>query len=163
MGEAAKESGVRIVEATTPAQIEQVRALFLEYAQSLGFSLCFQSFDKELAELPGEYAPPGGRLLLAMMGGEAVGCVALHRIDGETCEMKRLYLCPRFRGGGAGRMLAERLIAEAVTIGYKKMRLDSVAGTMDAAISLYRRLGFRQIPPYRANPVPGALYMELSL
>ena len=163
MAEAAKQSAVTIVEATTPPQIEQVRALFLEYAESLGFSLCFQSFDKELAELPGDYAPPDGRLLLAMCGGRAAGCVALHKIGDGICEMKRLYLRPELRGSGAGRALAERIIADARSIGYCRMRLDTVAGRMDAAISLYRRLGFREIAPYRPNPVPGALYMELSL
>ena len=152
-----------MVEATTPPQIEQVRALFLEYAQSLGFSLCFQSFDKELAELPGEYAPPEGRLLLAMAGGRPMGCVALRKLEDGICEMKRLYLRPGSRGSGAGRALAEKVIAEARTIGYRRMRLDTVAGTMDAAISLYRRLGFREIAPYRSNPIPGALYMELDL
>ena len=155
--------GIEIVSAATPAHIEQARVLFLEYAQSLGFSLCFQSFDKELAGLPGDYAPPDGRLLLAMVEGKPAGCVALHKIDGDTCEMKRLYLRPQCRGTGAGRMLAERIISEAVTIGYKRMRLDTVAGKMDAAIFLSRRLGFREIPPYRENPIPGALYMELTL
>jgi ribosomal protein S18 acetylase RimI-like enzyme len=163
MTDGAKQTEIAIVEATTPEQIEQVRALFLEYAESLGFSLCFQSFDKELAELPGDYAPPSGRLLLAKSQGEVVGCVALHKLDDETCEMKRLYLRPESRGSGAGRLLAERVIAQARSIGYRRMRLDTVAGTMDAAISLYRRLGFREIAPYRANPIPGALYMELTL
>ncbi len=163
MAEAAKDVAVAIVEATTPQQIEQVRTLFLEYAQSLGFSLCFQSFDKELAELPGDYAPPEGRLLLALRGSQAAGCVALHKIGEGICEMKRLYLRPELRGSGAGRALAERIVAEARAIGYHKMRLDTVAGEMDAAIALYRRLGFREIAPYRTNPVPGALYMELTL
>ena len=163
MAEAAKQSAVSIVPVTTPQQIGQVRELFLEYAESLGFSLCFQSFDKELAELPGDYAPPAGRLLLATVGGKAAGCVALHKHEGDICEMKRLYVRPGFRGSGAGRVLAERIISEAVTIGYRRMRLDSVAGKMDAAIFLYRRLGFREIPPYRPNPISGALYMELTL
>ncbi len=163
MAEGAKQTAIEIVEATTPEQLELVRALFLEYAQSLGFSLCFQSFDKELAELPGDYAPPEGRLLLAMRGGQAVGCVALHNIGDGVCEMKRLYLRPQARGSGAGRALAERIIAEARSLGYRKMRLDTVAGKMDGAIALYRRLGFREIAPYRVNPVPGALYMELTL
>ena len=163
MPEGAKQFAISIVDASTPAQIEQVRALFLEYAQSLGFSLCFQSFDQELAGLPGDYAPPEGRLLLAMRAGQAAGCVALHKIEAETCEMKRLYLRPELRGSGAGRALAERIIAEARALGYRRMRLDTVAGTMDSAIALYRRLGFREIPPYRPNPVPGALYMELTL
>ena len=163
MQDATKQAAIVIFEATSPAQIEDVRALFLEYAQSLGFSLCFQSFDQELAELPGDYAPPDGRLLLAISGGGAVGCVALHRLEDRICEMKRLYLRPEMRGSGAGRLLAERIIIEARALGYRKMRLDTVAGTMDAAIALYRRLGFREIPAYRSNPVPGALYMELSL
>lgn len=163
MAEGTKQTAIEIVEAATPQQIEQARALFLEYAQSLGFSLCFQSFDQELAELPGDYAPPDGRLLLALRGGRAAGCVALHKIGDGICEMKRLYLRPELRGSGAGRALAERIIAEARSIGYRTMRLDTVAGTMDAAIALYRRLGFRPIAPYRPNPVPGALYMELTL
>ncbi len=163
MAESAKQTATEIIEATTPQQIEQARALFLEYAQSLGFSLCFQSFDQELAGLPGDYAPPQGRLLLAVRGKRAAGCVALHKIGDGICEMKRLYLRPELRGSGAGRALAERIIAEARVIGYRTMRLDTVAGTMDAAIALYRRLGFREIPPYRPNPVPGALYMELTL
>lgn len=163
MGESAKQAALSIVEAKTTTQIEQARALFLEYAESLGFSLCFQSFDQELAELPGDYAPPAGRLLLAEKDGRALGCVALHRLDEETCEMKRLYLRPELRGSGAGRLLAEHIIAEARSIGYRRMRLDTVAGKMDAAISLYRRLGFREVPAYRPNPIPGALYMELSL
>ncbi|HVP43991.1 MAG TPA: GNAT family N-acetyltransferase [Terriglobales bacterium] len=154
---------ISIVEAIAPPQIEQARALFLEYAQSLGFSLCFQSFDKELAGLPGDYAPPEGRLLLAMAGATAAGCVALHKLEEGVCEMKRLYVRSEFRGSGAGRALAERVIAEARALGYRRMRLDTIAGQMDAAIALYRRLGFREIAAYRPNPVPGALYMELTL
>lgn len=163
MAELAKPPAVSIIEAKTPEQIAQVRALFLEYAESLGFSLCFQSFDQELAQLPGDYAPPWGRLLLAYRDGRPAGCVALHKLDGDICEMKRLYLRPELRGSGAGRMLAERIIGEARAIGYRCMRLDTVAGKMDAAIALYRRLGFREIPPYRENPIAGALYMELTL
>ncbi len=163
MPEAANESAIAIVEATTAEQIAQARALFLEYAQSLDFNLCFQSFDQELAGLPGDYAPPQGRLLLAMAGSRALGCVALHRLEEGVCEMKRLYLRPEARGSGAGRALAERIIAEARAIGYRWMRLDTIAGQMDAAIALYRRLGFREIAAYRPNPVAGALYMELTL
>ena len=147
----------------SPIQIAQARELYLEYADSLGFSLCFQSFDQELASLPGDYAPPLGRLLLAEYRGQLAGCVALHKLDPEVCEMKRLYLRPQLRGRGVGRALAEAVIAEARVIGYRKMRLDTVEPVMPNAVALYRRLGFREIDPYRANPIAGALYMELVL
>jgi ribosomal protein S18 acetylase RimI-like enzyme len=153
-----------IIDAKGPEQIEQARKLFLEYAEWLGFSLCFQGFDKELAELPWEYAPPSGRLLLACAaGGEAAGCVALHRLEGSICEMKRLYVRPAFRGQGVGRALADAVIAEARTIGYQRMRLDTVADKMQTAVAMYRALGFREIPSYRENPMPHTLYMELDL
>jgi putative acetyltransferase len=147
----------------SPAQIEQARELFLEYAQSLGFSLCFQSFDEELATLPGDYAPPGGRLLLAKYRDQLAGCVALHALEPGICEMKRLYLRPQFRGRGLGRVLAETIIAEARLIGCRKMRLDTVEPVMPNAVAMYRRLGFKEIEPYRTNPIAGALYMELAL
>ena len=140
-----------------------MRQLFLEYAESLGFSLCFQSFDEELAGVPGHYAPPDGRLLLADFETELAGCGALRRLDAQTCEMKRLYLRPKFRGKGLGRMLAEKLIADARLIGYKRMRLDTVEPVMKNAVSMYRDLGFREIAPYCENPMPGTLYMELTL
>ncbi len=163
MAEAAQSAKVSIVQASTPAQIERARELFLEYAESLGFSLCFQSFDQELAELPGKYGPPDGRLLLAYSGELLIGCIALRKLEPAICEMKRLYVRPSARGTGAGRALAERLIAEAKAIGYGAMRLDTVSGRMDAAISLYRGLGFREIAPYGSHPVPGTLFMELTL
>ncbi len=147
----------------TPAQIAQARELFLEYAQSLGFSLCFQGFDQELSGLPGDYSPPGGRLLLAEYRGQPAGCVALHQLEPGICEMKRLYLRPQFRGKGLGRVLAETVIAEARTIGCRKMRLDTVEPVMPNAVAMYRRLGFREIEAYRPNPIAGALYMELDL
>ncbi len=150
-------------QAETPAQIAQARDLFLEYAQSLGFSLCFQSFDKELAGLPGDYAPPEGRLLLAECEGQLAGCVALHPLDSRICEMKRLYLRPQFRGKGLGRALADRIVAEARHIGYHRMRLDTVEPVMKDAVAMYRKIGFREIAPYCANPIAGALYMELEL
>jgi putative acetyltransferase len=150
-------------QAESSHQIAAVRELFLEYAQSLGFSLCFQNFEQELACLPGDYAPPDGRLLLAMQNGEAAGCVALHKLDGYYCEMKRLYVRPQFRRHGLGLALAERVIAEARGIGYKYLRLDTVEPVMRAAVAMYRRLGFREIAPYRPNPIEGALYMELQL
>ena len=153
----------RLSQAESPGQIALVRELFLEYEKSLGFSLCFQSFDKELAGLPGDYAPPDGRLFLAESDGRPVGCIALHKIDPNICEMKRLYLRPQFRGKGLGRVLAERIIREARTIGYQRMRLDTVEPVMKDAVAMYRKLGFREITPYRDNPIPGALYMELLL
>lgn len=157
-----------IKQAETLSEIAQVRDLFLEYAKSLGFSLCFQSFDKEVAELPGDYAPPAGRLLLATCGNESAGCVALHPLTNSgsnqsICEMKRLYLRPEFRGKRLGRILAERIISEARSIGYTHMRLDTIASTMADAVVLYRKLGFREIDAYRENPIASALYMELNL
>jgi len=150
-------------QAESPTQITQARELFLEYAESLGFSLCFQNFEKELADLPGGYAPPTGRLLLAEYEGQLGGCVALHKLEEGICEMKRLYLRPQFRGKGLGRALADRIIAEAGQIGYVRIRLDTVEPVMKDAVAMYRRLGFREIPPYCENPIAGALYMELLL
>lgn len=150
-------------QATSPAQISQARELFLEYAQSLGFSLCFQNFDQELAALPGEYSPPAGRLLLAEFDGRVAGCVALHKLEDGICEMKRLYLRPQFRGKGLGRALAGRIITEARQIGYQRMRLDTVEPVMKDAVAMYRRFGFREIAPYCDNPIAGALYMEVEL
>jgi len=155
--------GFFIRQAESPEQIVQARELFLEYAQSLGFSLCFQSFDKELAGLPGDYAPPDGRLLLAEYDSQLAGCVALHKLDDEICEMKRLYLRPQLRGQGRGRALAERIIAEARAIGYRRMRLDTVEPIMKNAVALYRVLGFKEVAPYRPNPIEGAMYMELLM
>jgi len=156
-------AGLRMTQASSPAQIAQVRELFLEYAKSLGFSLCFQSFDRELAGLPGDYSPPDGRLLIAEYEGEVAGCVALHKLEPGICEMKRLYLRPAFRGKGLGRRLAETILNEARSIGYQRLRLDTVERVMKDAVGLYRALGFREIAPYRANPMEGTLYMELVL
>lgn len=155
--------GFSFRQAASPAEIVQARELFLEYAQSLGFSLCFQNFDKELANLPGDYAPPDGRLLLAEYEGQAAGCVALHKLADGVCEMKRLYLRPAFRGKGLGRALADRIISEARQIGYQRMRLDTVEPVMKDAVAMYCRIGFREIAPYCKNPMAGALYMELKL
>ena len=145
------------------SQITQARELFIEYAQSLGFSLCFQNFDKELADLPGDYAPPEGRLLLAEWNGQLAACVALHKLDPDICEMKRLYLRPQFRGLGLGRALTEHIITDARQIGYQRMRLDTVEPVMKDAVAMYRKLGFKEIAPYRTNPIAGAMYMELEL
>ncbi len=155
--------GLTFLQAESQSHISQARELFLEYAQSLGFSLCFQNFDKELALLPGDYTPPDGRLLLAEYEGQLAACVALHKLEPDICEMKRLYLRPQFRGKGLGRALADRIIAEARQIGYRRMRLDTVEPVMKDAVAMYRKLGFCEIPPYCENPIAGALYMELSL
>lgn len=150
-------------QAESPMQLSQARELFLEYAKSLGFSLCFQSFDEELAGLPGHYAPPDGRLLLAEYEGQLAGCVALHKLEPGICEMKRLYLRPQFRGKGLGRALADRILHEARRMGYERLRLDTVEPVMKDAVAMYRRLGFKEIEPYCANPIAGALYMEREL
>jgi ribosomal protein S18 acetylase RimI-like enzyme len=154
---------IELFQATLPEHIEQARALFLEYGSSLGFSLCFQSFDEELKNLPGAYAPPSGRLLLAQCGDHAGGCIALRRIEAGICEMKRLYVRPGDRGLGLGRMLVELLIAEARVIGYQRIRLDTVGSAMQDAIALYRRVGFKEIAPYSKIPIESALWMELLL
>jgi GNAT superfamily N-acetyltransferase len=126
-------------------------------------NLCFQNFEQELAGLPGHYAPPDGRLLLAEYEGQLAGCVALHAWEPGICEMKRLYLRPSFRGKGLGRVLAEAIITEARNIGYQRMRLDTIEPIMKDAVEMYRKLGFREIAPYRPNPIAGAMYMELQL
>ena len=156
-------SRIDLLQATLPEHIEQARGLFLEYGRSLGFSLCFQSFDEEVKNLPGAYGPPSGRLLLARYADHAAGCIALRQLQAGICEMKRLYVRPEDRGLGLGRILVERLIAEARSIGYERMRLDTIASAMKDAIALYRRLGFVEIAPYSAIPVESALWMELLL
>jgi len=155
---------MKIAQVAVPGDaLSQVRDLFLEYAGSLRFSLCFQGFDEELRDLPGMYAPPPGRLLLATEDGEAAGCVGIHALEDGAAEMKRLYVRPAFRGRGLGRTLAVSACDEARSCGYRTIRLDTIAGPMDSAIALYRSLGFREIPPYRDNPIPGALYLEAAL
>ena len=153
---------MEVFQAETGEQLDEARRLFMEYADATGLDLCFQNFGEELAGLPGNYAPPEGRLLLASLDGRAVGCVALRKFSDGVCEMKRLYLRPEARGGGRGRTLAEAIIREAREIGYRHMRLDTLP-SMKEAIALYRSLGFREIEAYRYNPEAGALYMELTL
>jgi ribosomal protein S18 acetylase RimI-like enzyme len=154
---------MKLLQAETTDQIEQARLLFREYESSLGISLCFQNFEKELAELPGAYAAPDGRLLLANYNDELAGCVALRRLDDRTCEMKRLFVREKFRGKGIGRSLIETIIRHAQEIGYKRMLLDTLPPRMNDAIALYRSIGFRTIAPYYDNPVAGAVFMELTL
>lgn len=149
--------------ATSPAQIETIRSLFTEYQQWLNFSLCFQGFDKELAGLPGKYAAPQGCLYLAEYAGKTAGCIALRPMDEEgVCEMKRLFVREDFRGNKLGRLLAEQVIADARSIGYHTMRLDTLR-RMETARSLYGKLGFTVIPAYYANPMEEVVYMELKL
>ncbi|HYQ96135.1 MAG TPA: GNAT family N-acetyltransferase [Candidatus Eisenbacteria bacterium] len=148
--------------ARIPEDLALVRSLLEEYGASLAFDLSFQDFKKELEGLPGEYAPPGGAILLACEGDLVLGCVALRPMGQGVCEMKRLFVRPGFRGRALGRGLAEAVIAEAVGKRYRKMRLDTVPA-MTEAIALYRSLGFRPIEPYRANPIPGAMFFEKDL
>jgi len=151
-----------ILDAHTPDFADRIRVLFREYAAGLGHDLCFQSFDRELAELPGRYAPPQGALLIAVEGGRDAGCVALRDLGAGVCEMKRLFVRPEFRRGGLGRRLCEALISRARRAGYRALRLDTLA-SMTPALTLYRGLGFRPIPAYYDNPIPDAVYLELAL
>lgn len=152
-----------ITVAESQEDIAAARELFLEYARWLGFSLCFQGFDQELAILPGKYASPRGRLLLARCDGGLAGCGALRPWQDSICEMKRLYVRPEFRGRGLGLALAERLIQEAKSIGYDFMRLDTLPSQMADANRMYRGLGFYDIAPYYKNPQPEVSYLELRL
>jgi len=142
--------------------LDVVRALFREYAAWIGVDLSFQNFEQELAGLPGDYVPPRGVLQLALHGGEPAGCVAVHAWEGEACEMKRLFVRDGLRGRGVGGALARAAIAWARGAGYHRMLLDTLP-SMGEAQQLYARLGFREVPPYRWNPVPGARFMELLL
>lgn len=153
---------MELIHALSAEDIEAARALFVEYQRSLGVDLAFQGFEREVAELPGSYAAPSGRLLLAREDGRFHGCVALRGRAGGACEMKRLYVGPELRGRGVGRMLARAIIEEAAGIGYQRMRLDTLP-FMTAAMALYRSLGFVEIPPYYPNPIEGSRFMELQL
>jgi ribosomal protein S18 acetylase RimI-like enzyme len=158
------ESGVTIHQAHVEDWIPDVRQLFVEYAQSLGIDLGFQDFDRELAELPGQYNRTLGKgsLLVAAVDGRPGGVVACRPWEGDICEMKRLYVRPEFRGSGLGEALARAIIDDARALGYRAMRLDTLPG-MESAQRLYEGLGFRPIAPYRANPIAGTVYLELAL
>ncbi|HET6979639.1 MAG TPA: GNAT family N-acetyltransferase [Pyrinomonadaceae bacterium] len=153
----------QLFQATTDEHINAARTLFQEYEAGLGISLCFQNFEQELKNLPGDYAPPDGRLFLAFENDELAGCIALRKLGDGVCEMKRLFVRPGYRASGLGRFLAESLIDEARKLGYTQMRLDTIPGKMDKAIALYQSLGFVEIDPYRDNPVAGAKFLELKL
>ncbi len=153
---------MKIVAAQSDEQVAAVRQLFVEYARSLQIDLCFQGFEEELAELPGRYAPPSGRLLLALEGEDVAGCVALRRIDDGICEMKRLYVRPAFRGQGTGRLLVNTVLEAARECGYRLMRLDTLA-SMKEAIALYESRGFVRTKPYYDHPSADAVFMELNL
>ena len=165
-----------IVPADNPTRIDAIRDLFNAYAASLSFNLCFQSFDQELAGLPGDYAPIGGMLLLGLVDDQPAGCVAMRPLSKEhggcaealparleICEMKRLYVRPEYRGCGLGAQLVNSILRCAAAVGYRKMRLDTVPSEMGRAVEMYQKLGFVEIAPYCENPVPGAKYMEINL
>jgi putative acetyltransferase len=160
---------VEIAAPRSATDLEAIKALFHEYAQSLGFSLAYQDFEKELADFPGKYAAPDGALLLATVDGEAAGTVALRKLDAGVCEMKRLYVRPAFRGRrmadgrSIGRALAEDIVAIGRDRGYQRLRLDTISGKMRQALTLYRSMGFVEIPPYYASPIPDTAYLELVL
>lgn len=153
---------VEIVDGSAPERLAAVRALFEEYAASLGFDLGFQGFQSELQGLPGEYAPPAGQLLLALVAGEPAGCVGLRPLGAGVCEMKRLYVRREDRGRGLGKALVEAVVSQARAAGYERMRLDTVP-QMREARALYASFGFREIEPYRFNPIAGTAFMELDL
>ncbi|HKS30344.1 MAG TPA: GNAT family N-acetyltransferase [Pyrinomonadaceae bacterium] len=155
---------LKLKEAESPAEIAEARRLFEEYQAQLEIDLCFQNFERELRELPGAYASPrGGRLILALYDEEVAGCVALRDLGEGVCEMKRLFVRPQFQGRGLGRILAEKIIAEAREAGYSRMRLDTLPEKMGRAVSVYRSLGFEETEAYYGSPVDGTLYMELKL
>jgi ribosomal protein S18 acetylase RimI-like enzyme len=156
-------SEVTIGQADGQADVEEARRLMRAYAAWLAVDLCFQGFEHELSALPGAYAPPAGRLLLAKAGGDVIGCAGLRPLEPGICEMKRLWVEPGFSGAGIGRRLAESIVLAARDIGYRKMRLDTLPERMPAAQHLYRSLGFGEIPAYYDNPLPGVTMLELTL
>lgn len=154
---------IEIIEAENPAQIEEVRLLFREYEKWIDLDLCFQGFEDELANLPGKYATPKGRLFLALADEKIAGCIALRKLEEEICEMKRLFVRQEFRSQNIGRLLIEKIISEAKALGYQKMRLDTYPQKMAKAVKLYESYGFQEIKPYYENPHKEILYLELTL
>jgi len=163
MAEKGASAKIELTEAKLATDMSAVRELFIEYAKWLGFSLAYQNFQGELASLPGKYANPRGRLLLARVDGEAAGCGAMRPLDDSTCEMKRLFVRPSFRGLGLGRKIAEELIASAREVGYDAMRLDTLPDKMGEAVRMYWSLGFYEISAYYANAPAGTVYFETRL
>lgn len=155
--------GGEVRPATFPADLEAARALFREYERTVDAAACFEGFERELAELDSRYSPPRGALLLALDGGAPVGCAALRRLDGERAEACRLFLRPAARGKGLGGALVLRLLEEVRAAGCRIVLLETLPEKMGDAVAIYRALGFHEIPPYVAHPVPGAVYMELAL
>jgi putative acetyltransferase len=153
---------IKIIKAFSQKDIKIIRQLFVEYSASLDFNLDFQNFEDEIKSLPGKYAPPYGKLYLALYKNKPAGCIAVRKIDENYCEMKRLYVRPEYRGLKIGKALSEIIINEAKRMGYKFMRLDTVA-SMTSARNLYREFGFKEITAYCFNPIQGAIYMELDL
>ena len=153
---------MEIVHVVTADQLAEVRALFEEYWRSFGFTPCFQNFSGELAELPGSYVPPGGRLALVLVDGQSAGCAALRRLDDERCEFKRLYVRPQYRGMRLGRELLAWIIAEAKAAGYRQLVCDTMPAMADA-LAMYQRAGFQRTEPYSDHPTPGAIFLRLAL
>ncbi len=154
---------IEIIQAETFEQIGQARTLFREYEAWFGLKLCFQNFDEEVENLPGKYAKPDGRLFLALADEKLAGCIALRKLEANICEMKRLFVREDFRGAGIGKILIEKLIAEAREIGYEKMRLDTYPPKMSKAVALYKSYGFYEIKPYYHNPYGDTLFMEADI
>jgi len=154
---------IKIIQAETPEQIDEARKLFREYEKWLAVDLCFQDFENELATLPGKYAKPEGILLLVLVSKEFAGCIALRKLENGICEMKRLFVRQDFRGRNLGKIVVEKLIAEARQTGYEKMRLDTLPGKMPQAVKLYKTFGFCEIPPYYKNPHCETIFLELDL
>lgn len=153
---------MRVKQAQTKTEIDEVRSLFREYEAFLDVDLRFQSFEEELSSLPGKYSRPSGDLLIGLDGERTVGCVAVRKLDDGVCEMKRLFVRPEARGTGLGRQLAHEIIVVARELGYSLMRLDTL-DRLEGAMHIYEKLGFRKTEPYYRNPLPGVVYWELDL